>query len=286
MIRPNCKNLEYKIIKSIKFCIFVIYLKDKFNLDMKNEPYSFTNNKFNSLAEVLQDTHWSSCLNVLEGLSRMTYRSFCIIDYTNNKFLYVSDNTKSFCGRSSDDIIRMGQNFYYEAVPVSDLEILQTARSAAYQFLENIPDVEKCDYILSYDFHIKHAVTQSESLINHQFTPLKVDATGRVKLAICLTSMSPHASAGVIEIMHENKQDHWVYDMSNKYWRKKPKIILKKEEKEVIMLSAQGYSISEMAEYMNKSFDTIKFYRKSLFRKLEVENITEAVSHAVTKRLL
>ena len=37
---------------------------------------------------------------------------------------------------------------------------------------------------------------------------------------------------------------------------------------------------------MNKSFDTIKFYRKVLFKKLKVENITEAVSYAMAKQLI
>lgn len=37
---------------------------------------------------------------------------------------------------------------------------------------------------------------------------------------------------------------------------------------------------------MNKSFDTIKFYRKSIFKKLEVESITEAISVVVSKKLL
>ena len=74
--------------------------------------------------------------------------------------------------------------------------------------------------------------------------------------------------------------------MENKLWRIVPGIALKEEEKEVVRLSAQGYSIAEMADRMNKSFDTIKSYRKSLFRKLDVDNISEAVSRAVTKRLI
>lgn len=252
---------------------------------MKNDKYPESIDETSRMIGA-EDTDWFTCLDVLEGLSRMTYRSFCIVDYMERRFLYVSDNTLSMCGRSPEEIISMGSDFYTEYVPEEDLKMISLARDAAAQFLETIPKEEKYNYILSYDFHIKNAVTDIQSLINHKYTPLKITEDGKVKLAICLTSMSPHSSSGIIEIMHKNRLDYWIYDLFNKNWKKKDRIVLKKEEKEVIKLSAQGFSISDMAEHMNKSFDTIKFYRKSLFRKLEVDSITEALSQAVCKRLL
>ena len=227
-----------------------------------------------------------SCIDILEGLSRMTYRNFSIVDYPNNQFLYVSDNSSSLCGVSSDIIMDMGCKFYEEYVVSEDLQLMNAAKAAARNFLAQIPMEEKFNYILSYNFRIKHEMHETLSLVNHQYTPLKIAPTGEVLLAVCLTSMSSNRCLGMVEITHKDRNEHWVYDRSNDSWKKTPRIVLKKEEKEVVKLSAQGYSISDMAEYMNKSFDTIKFYRKSLFRKLDADNITEAVSRAVSKRLL
>ena len=41
-----------------------------------------------------------------------------------------------------------------------------------------------------------------------------------------------------------------------------------------------------IAEKVCKSIDTVKFYRKQVFEKLEVENITEALSFAINYGLL
>ncbi len=57
-------------------------------------------------------------------------------------------------------------------------------------------------------------------------------------------------------------------------------------EKSVITLSIQGYIMSEIADKMCMSPDTIKKYRKQLFEKLGVRNITEAIIAATNNKLL
>ena len=56
---------------------------------------------------------------------------------------------------------------------------------------------------------------------------------------------------------------------------------LKDMEKDVLKLSAMCYTMNEIAGEVNRSFDTVKSYRKSLFEKLGVNNITEAISFAM-----
>ncbi|MCC8132808.1 MAG: LuxR C-terminal-related transcriptional regulator [Tannerellaceae bacterium] len=42
----------------------------------------------------------------------------------------------------------------------------------------------------------------------------------------------------------------------------------------------------DIANRMCKSIDTIKSYRKSIYTKLNVENITEAVFYALDRKLI
>jgi DNA-binding CsgD family transcriptional regulator len=48
----------------------------------------------------------------------------------------------------------------------------------------------------------------------------------------------------------------------------------------MLYLSKSGFSAKDIAEIMNKSKDTVNFYRKSVYDKLKVKSITEAVEHA------
>lgn len=66
---------------------------------------------------------------------------------------------------------------------------------------------------------------------------------------------------------------------------RKKGIELKAEEIEVLQLSVTGFTMGEIAERMCKSVDTIKFYKRSAFKKLGVENITEAIAKSMTHRL-
>jgi DNA-binding CsgD family transcriptional regulator len=61
---------------------------------------------------------------------------------------------------------------------------------------------------------------------------------------------------------------------------------LKDMEREVLKLSAMGYTMNEIADIISRSFDTVKSYRKSLLEKLDVANISEAISFAINYRLI
>ena len=224
---------------------------------------------------------------LLDAYSRMTYCSLYIVDYYREGFAYVSDNPLFLCGNTADEIKEMGFDFYSRHVTAEDLPLMKEASRAAYDFYKRLGSTEeRQNYVLSYDIHIQQAPGHPKNLVNHQFTPLAFRPDGKIWLALCLASLSSHFDSGTINMFHKGKTDFWRYDLKNKLWRIVPGIILKEEEKEVVKLSAQGYSIAEMADRMNKSFDTIKSYRKSLFRKLDVDNISEAVSRSVTKRLI
>ena len=61
---------------------------------------------------------------------------------------------------------------------------------------------------------------------------------------------------------------------------------LTESEKSVLTLSIQGYTMSEIADKICLSLDTIKKYRKRIFEKLDVHNISEAIVAATNNKLL
>lgn len=61
---------------------------------------------------------------------------------------------------------------------------------------------------------------------------------------------------------------------------------LSEQEKAVISLAHQGLSVGEIAQIIHRSEDSVKAYRKALFLKLEVSNITEAIAVATSRKLV
>jgi DNA-binding CsgD family transcriptional regulator len=48
----------------------------------------------------------------------------------------------------------------------------------------------------------------------------------------------------------------------------------------MLRLTMQGFSLDQIGRLMFKSVETIKFYRRQVFSKLGVKNISEAIAYA------
>ena len=76
------------------------------------------------------------------------------------------------------------------------------------------------------------------------------------------------------------------YNISSRHWNRRQMPTLSDGEKSVLTLSIQGYTMSEIADKICLSPDTIKKYRKRIFEKLDVRNISEAIVAATNNKLL
>ena len=67
---------------------------------------------------------------------------------------------------------------------------------------------------------------------------------------------------------------------------KKEGITLSDTERDILIFSAQGYTMNDIADKLCKSIDTIKACKRALFSKMGVRNIVGALSYAINYRLL
>ncbi|MDR0429490.1 MAG: LuxR C-terminal-related transcriptional regulator [Tannerellaceae bacterium] len=117
-------------------------------------------------------------------------------------------------------------------------------------------------------------------------TPLRLTEKGNVWLALCVASISSSDTSGNIEMSKYNSNKYWNYNRKAQKWQEILRPELKDVEKEVLRLSAKGYTMHNIADQINRSFDTVKVYRKDLFEKLGVDNISEAICYAMNHRLI
>lgn len=73
---------------------------------------------------------------------------------------------------------------------------------------------------------------------------------------------------------------------SNGVWCKSEYDKLTPVELSVLALSAEGRTIPEIAEVINKATDSVKSIRKRIFVKLQVRNISEAIVFAMNHKLV
>lgn len=227
-----------------------------------------------------------SYIDLASAFARITYKSIYIIDYHKKNFLYVSDNPLFLCGESVEKVQQEGYNFYYQHVQKEDLEFLTQVNKAGLEFLRKITIQERSQYTMSYNFRITQNESREKILINHKITPLKLDFMGNIWLALCVVSLAPTQEVGIAYIASHNSNAIWQFSLENGRWQQIDSIVLNKYEKDVVRLANQGLSVREIAHEINRSEDSVKGYRKTLFLKLGVRNISEAIAVATHRKLI
>lgn len=224
-------------------------------------------------------------IELLDAIARTTYQSIYIIDYFTKKFEYATENSLFLCGYSAQEFMELGYEFYLKNTPEDELELLLKINKVGFDFYEKIPFEERKRYSISYDFHIVNQFGK-KILVNHQYTPLFLTKEGKIWKAICVFSLSNNTCSGNIIIHKEQANRVWKYNMNSQKWIEEEKVSLTDREKEILILSAQGYSIQEISEKLHIAPDTIKFHRKKLFEKIGVTNISEAINFSTKNKLI
>jgi DNA-binding CsgD family transcriptional regulator len=217
---------------------------------------------------------------VAEALSQLAYHSIYLIDYHKRGFLYVSENPLFLCGKSAQQVMQAGYSFYLKNVPYEDLKMLLEINEAGFHFYDKIPLNERTDYSISYDFRLKQP-NGHLMLINHKLAPLILDTNGNIWIALCLVSLSSNNKPGNIVIKNKKEQVMFDYDVALKKWNEQKIVKLNNQEKEILMLSCQGFTVERIARELYLSTDTIKFHKKNLFKKLKARSISEAILSAI-----
>lgn len=219
-----------------------------------------------------------------EAFANATYQSVYIIDYYHKNFLYVSSNPLFLCGMTADKVKSLGYQFYLDHVPADEVDMLLEINQAGFSFINRIPPADRKKYTISYDFHIVNG--HEKHLINHKLTGLAYQPDGSVWLGLSVVSLSTHSNAGQITMQCRDRAGYWEYDLSLHRWEEHTAPVLNETEKAILTLSIQGLTINAIAEEIHLAVDSVKSARRRLFEKLEVNNISEAISYATNYKLL
>lgn len=224
-------------------------------------------------------------IEALEAMARTTYESIYVIDYFTQAFDFVSAHPLFLCGCTAEEFREMGYDFYLKHTPKEDQKLLLIINEVGFDFYEKLPIEERLFYSITYDFRLIHKNGKA-FLVNHKYTPLTLSAEGKIRKAVCVFSLATNDTPGNIKIRKETTGESWNFNLETGRWQYRAAEKLSEREQDILLLSAQGFSVKEMSEQMHISPDTVKFHRKKLFEKLEVDSISAALSKATSNKML
>ncbi len=185
---------------------------------------------------------------------------------------------------SAEKVKELGYQFYLDHLPADEVAMLLEINQAGFSFINKVSPAGRKRYTISYDFHIING--HDKVLINHKLTGFAYQPDGSVWLGLSVVSLSTHSNAGQITMHCRGKREYWEYDMQSHKWEIHDTPVLNETEKKILTLSIQGLTINAIAERAHLAVDSVKSARRRLFEKLEVSNISEAISYATNYKLL
>ena len=240
----------------------------------------------NSVSELSGDryTHIEMLKRAVDAMANATYQSIYVIDYFKREFLHVASNPLFLGGHTAEQMKKMGYQFYIDHVPEAEQAMLLEINTAGFEKFNSIPLEERNGYFISYDFHIVDG--EKRFLINHKMTPFALADDGRLWLSMCVVSLSSHSKPGHIELRKKGAPSYWEYSLDYHRWITKETVKLRPQERQVLILSAQGLTVAQIADTMNRSIDTVKTYKRVMFKRLGTRSITEALTLATNSGMI
>lgn len=224
-------------------------------------------------------------MDAVEAFARITNQGVFVADLSHNNFMFVSDSPLVLFGHPAEEVKRGGYSFLIGHAAADDRALMAELVEAVGNTHQWPLGENAYIYTISCNFHF--LVGGHTVLVNHKVTPFARTKEGEVWLALCLVSPSVHSDTGHIEATVSTPSGFSVYAFENHAWVKKQgQLMLTEGERTMLYLSAQGYTMSQIGEKMYRSVDTVKMYRKHVFDKLGVTNISEAIAYAYNYNLL
>ena len=231
-----------------------------------------------------QYRHLEPMIRAIDAMANATYQSIYVIDYLKHGFLHVASNPLFLCGHTAEEVCLMGYRLYIDHVPAEEQIMLTEINEVGFKRFNEEPMTERSRCFMSYDFHIVNG--EDCYLVNHKITPFALAPDGRAWLAMCVVSLSHHTTPGHVEFRKKGQSIYWEYDLNGHRWQERKSVTLRGQEKQVLILSAQGYTVPQIADRMCRAVDTVKTYKRALFERLGVRSITEALTVATNQGLL
>ena len=223
-------------------------------------------------------------IKMIDTISPLFFQGFYIYDYYKMKAYYMAPNKYGL--RQMNDLNEIGVdiNAIYHNMTVEQQQHVLNHIAYNQDLIKKLPPNELKDYIFLYKLHIN--IKGKEQSANYRYKILQTAPDGRIWLELGVKSLSPYKGPNVLTALNTRTHEIWTINEITSQWNKTILPILSDKEKEILSMAAQGFMIKEIAQKLNRTESTIESHRKTIFKKLGVVNMIEAIGYAMNHQLI
>lgn len=224
-------------------------------------------------------------LNLINAFSRLTFQIFLVIDPHKDEIAFVSQKFYDvfYCWESEKYSGRIGlKKFFANFATEESLKSFNEVYSSLTDFFREHSKEAKLDYI--FECGLIRKFNASQLCFSLTLTPFPV--TDGETYYLCVMSVPTATKLRVPKIWLANTYTAYYYNFKAHKWNAYCFKPLTFAEKNILTLSAQGFTLSEISTILFKSVETIKTSRRKIFQKLGVDNIQQATMFALNHNII
>ena len=218
---------------------------------------------------------------VLKDFTDMCMEAVYVLDFVNRGFQYVANRVFFLCGHSAEDAMSLGYDFFPKVIHSKDLALLENIHSA---ILKRLCSMDRPDEINYFSFSVRIRSEAGYQMVDHKFKPIFVN--GQIRFGLCLMASSVLNVSGNLRAYYYNRLNFDEYSLKNGQWFIKTIEPLTLQEKKVLILAKQGEIGKRIADKICVEPQTVKNIKNTIYRKLHVNTITQAINVATSHHLI
>ena len=220
-------------------------------------------------------------LPIIGDIAGINMEFVYVLDFLKKCFRFVTDRNTFLCGYSVEEVLSLGYDFYPKVIHREDLLLFKNIHAAILRRLSEMNNSSDINYF-SFALRIKNG--SQFIMVNHKLKPVFIE--GKIRFGICLLTSSTLKKAGQLCAHYNNGTDFDEYLFNVKKWRKGIEQTLTMREKNILKLAKQGKTFNEIADELCLSYNTIRNVKASIYKKLNVNNMIQAVTYASNYHLI
>ncbi|MBR1792065.1 MAG: helix-turn-helix transcriptional regulator [Bacteroidales bacterium] len=221
--------------------------------------------------------HIEYYIEAAHSFAAMSYQGVYLLDLVDNRYLYMSDYPLMRCGMTDEEVLSNGLDSLAAHIPQEELALLNDIAGTVRSAYANMPPQIRARMMLYLNFHV--VGDRRPIMVCHKMKLIHFDPSGNPRLLLGLVAPSPYDGAASIMAGIPGTDHRYSCSAEDHSWHLIRPERLSPDELTMLRLSIQGHSIESIADLMCKSVDTIKYYRRQVFQKLNVKNIPEAIAY-------
>jgi DNA-binding CsgD family transcriptional regulator len=224
-----------------------------------------------------------------EDFSSMIIEAVHIVDFQKQKFHYVADHDFFLCGHSREESLLLGYEFYDKVIHPKDISRFAEMHRAILKRLHD-PDGQLVDVnYFSCTFRLKSCLLPTKGKTAYLMAYLKlkpVYTDGQLRFGICMLTVSSIKTPGNLRLYYKSNLNYEEYASGSQKWKVQQTEPLNDIQKCVLKLAIEGKNRMEIADILCVSIKTIDRERTSLFEKLGVNTMEQAITYTRNHRLI